>query len=65
MSKDRLAVCEYYISKGECKKGRNAEQKGYCQKCNKYKPRKGSKDVVRELRRRYKEKKYKTKGSDY
>jgi hypothetical protein len=59
--KDRLAVCEYYISKGNCQKGREAEQNGYCQHCGKYKPRKGSKDVVRELRHRYKEKKYKEK----
>ena len=59
--KDRLAVCEYYIAKGKCQKNRNAEQNGYCQHCNKYKPRKGSKDVVRELRHRYKEKKYKEK----
>lgn len=59
--KDKLAVCEYYISKGVCQKGRTAEQKGYCQHCDKYKPRKGSKVVVRELRRKYKEKKYKEK----
>ena len=31
--KDRLAVCEYYISKGSCQKGREAEQNGYCQHC--------------------------------
>ena len=61
MSRDRLAPCEYYICKGECSKGRNAEQNGYCQKCNKYKSRKGSKDIVRELRHKYKEKKYKEK----
>ena len=53
MAKDRLASCEYYICKGECKKNRNAEQNGYCQKCDKYKPRKGSKQVVRELKNRY------------
>jgi hypothetical protein len=57
--RDRLAVCEYYICKGECKKGRNAEQNGYCQKCGKYRPRKGSKAVVRDLKRKYKDKKYK------
>ena len=57
--KDRLAVCEFYISKGVCSKGREACQSGYCQKCDKYIPRKGSKNVVRELKRKYKEKKYK------
>ena len=57
--KDKLAVCEFYICKGECKKGRKAEQNGYCQHCNKYKPRKGSKKIIRELKRRYKEKRYK------
>ena len=34
--KDRLAPCQYYICKGECTKGFEAEQKGICQHCNKY-----------------------------
>ena len=37
--KDRETPCLYYICKGECTKGRNAEYKGYCQHCDKYKPR--------------------------
>ena len=61
MAKDRLAVCEYYICKGECKKNRDAEQNGYCQTCNKYKPRKGSKRIVRELKNKYKKEKEKNK----
>ena len=39
MSHDRLTPCKYYISKGVCSKGRNAEHSGYCQKCDKYYPR--------------------------
>lgn len=40
MAKDRLTICAYYLSCGEiCKKGREAERSGYCQKCDKYKPR--------------------------
>ena len=39
MAKDREIVCKYYISLGECKKGREASHKGYCQKCDKYFPR--------------------------
>lgn len=39
MAKDRLTPCLFYVCKGECKKGRNAEHSGYCQKCDKYKPR--------------------------
>ena len=41
MAKDKLAPCIYYKCKGECSKNREASHKGYCQKCNKYKPRKG------------------------
>ena len=39
MAKDRLTPCLYYICKGECEKNRDAEHNGYCQKCDKYKPR--------------------------
>lgn len=39
MAKDRLTPCLYYICKGECKKDRDADHSGYCQKCDKYKPR--------------------------
>lgn len=39
MSKYRETPCKYYISYGECSKGRNAEHKGYCQHCDKYHPR--------------------------
>lgn len=59
MAKDRLAPCEYYVCAGECKRGRDASQHGYCQKCAKYKPRKGSKKIVRELKHKYKKEKYK------
>ena len=39
MAHDRITPCKYYISYGECKKGRKAEHNGYCQKCDKYIPR--------------------------
>lgn len=39
MAKDRLTPCLYYICAGECAKGRAAEHDGYCQHCDKYKPR--------------------------
>ena len=39
MAKDRIEPCISYICKGECKKGRDANHNGYCQKCNKYVPR--------------------------
>lgn len=39
MAKLRETPCESYVCKGECKKGRDAEQGGYCQKCDKYVPR--------------------------
>lgn len=31
--------CKYYIAQGECKKGRAAYHKAYCQHCGKYEPR--------------------------
>lgn len=39
MSKTRETPCKFYISMGECKKGRKAEHSGYCQHCDKYYPR--------------------------
>lgn len=40
MAKDRAIPCLYYECKGKCKKGRrDAEIKGICQTCDKYKPR--------------------------
>ena len=37
--KTRETPCLYYICKGQCSKGRDAEHTGYCQHCDKYKPR--------------------------
>lgn len=39
MAKYRETVCAYYIAEGQCKKGREANYKNYCQKCDKYYPR--------------------------
>ena len=54
MAKDRLAPCIYYICKGECKKGRNAEQNKTCKNCNKYKPRKNFKIIDKREKEKYK-----------
>lgn len=64
MSRDRLAVCKHYVSKGHCDLGKCAEQNGLCQTCKQYTQRKGSKKIVRELRRKFKEKKYKERYGD-
>lgn len=39
MAKLRETVCMHYVSMGVCKKGREANHNGYCQKCDKYYPR--------------------------
>ena len=39
MAKDRIEPCKFYICAGQCTKGRDANHKGYCQKCSKYVPR--------------------------
>lgn len=39
MAKYREAPCRYYVALGECRKGREAHHKGYCQRCGKYEPR--------------------------
>ncbi len=39
MSKYRETPCKYYVSCGQCKKGRDAHHNGYCQHCDKYCPR--------------------------
>ena len=39
MSKTRETPCESYICKGECEKDRDADHNGYCQRCDKYRPR--------------------------
>ncbi len=39
MARYREEVCIYYMAAGQCKKGREASHKQYCQKCGKYIPR--------------------------
>lgn len=41
MAKFREAPCQYYLNEGNCSKGRDGTYKNYCQRCNKYNPRKG------------------------
>lgn len=54
MAKDRLAPCQFYICKGECSKGKNAEQNKTCKTCSKYRPRKGFKVVNKKREEKYK-----------
>lgn len=39
MAKYREIPCKYYEALGQCKKGREASHKTYCQHCRKYEPR--------------------------
>ena len=39
MAKDRIEPCKYYICAGQCSKNREANHRGYWQKCDKYVPR--------------------------
>ena len=39
MARERIEQCESYICLGQCKKNRDANHNGYCQKCDKYRPR--------------------------
>ena len=43
MAKTREIVCLYYISKGNCDLGKDAEFYGLCQTCPSYKKKPGSK----------------------
>ena len=51
--KDRETVCEYYICKGECDKGREAEHNGYCQRCRLYKPRAKERHINKKKQKRW------------
>lgn len=39
MAKCREIPCKHYIALGQCRKGRDACHKSYCQHCGKYEPR--------------------------
>lgn len=39
MATDRQTPCLYYVCAGQCTKGREADHKHYCKRCDKYKPR--------------------------
>ena len=54
MAKFRETPCKYYICKGSCEKGRDAEYKGFCQHCTKYEPR--AKQKSRNRKKDYNEK---------
>ena len=54
MAKFREVPCRHYLAKGECRKGRKADYKGYCQHCGKYEPR--AKAGKRNRKKEYNEK---------
>lgn len=33
MAKDRTVLCRFYICRGKCEKGRDANYNGLCQRC--------------------------------
>lgn len=39
MAKYREIPCKYYIALGQCRRGRRAVHKTYCQHCGRYEPR--------------------------
>ena len=45
MAKYREMPCKYYIALGQCKKGREACHKTYCQHCGKYETRARARSV--------------------
>lgn len=36
MARTKETPCKYYVCKGECEKGRDADHEKYCQKCKLY-----------------------------
>lgn len=39
MAKQREEVCKFYVCEGNCSKNREANFRGYCQRCTKYEAR--------------------------
>ena len=54
MAHYREAPCIYYICKGQCSKGKEAEQTKLCQHCDKYRARKGFKKSDKRYKERNK-----------
>mgnify|MGYP005763812523 CR=1 FL=1 len=50
MAKYREMPCKYYIALGQCRKGRKAVHKTYCQHCDRYEPRAKGKGLNRKKR---------------
>jgi len=51
MARTKEVPCLFYICVGECKKDRDAEHYGYCQRCNLYEPRVKKKRVNNKKRK--------------
>jgi hypothetical protein len=65
MSHDRSVPCIHYVCFGECKIKREANMNGYCKHCSAYKPRnKAGVKLAKEMKHKYKEKKWKDKYYD-
>ncbi len=47
MAKYREMPCKYYIALGQCRKGRKAVHRTYCQHCDRYEPRAKGKGLNR------------------
>lgn len=47
-------ICMYYICKGSCSKGRDAEVNGVCKNCKKYRARKGATVINKKKENKYK-----------
>ncbi|MDO5538960.1 MAG: hypothetical protein Q4F83_02645 [Eubacteriales bacterium] len=62
MAKYREVPCKYYIALGQCKKGREAVHKKYCQHCEKYYPRAKVRNINK--KRTYNEKMRASSGKD-
>ncbi len=63
--KTRENPCESYICEGNCSKGREGTFYKYCQKCNKYKAKKGSLPARTDNRRQKMDRIQKKERYDY
>lgn len=54
MARYREVPCKFYIALEQCKKGRQAIHRTYCQHCDKYEPRAKVKSLNRKKQELYK-----------
>lgn len=63
--KTRERQCESYICEGQCSKGREGTFYKYCQKCNKYRAKPGSRPARTDNRRKKMERIQRKDNKDY